>query len=157
MTSSANRLTWSLLIALTSTISLLSLPTQAQYKAPQKKPETPPMAAPPDEMKDKISLPDVPEYTGLHKFVNGFIYHVPKQGPSYVMTFNVKEDRQTVIEWWKNTLKTYRWNILSSDRDAVIASNKEGNMCAIQISAPAFTSDKTIKCSYQIRYVQKER
>jgi hypothetical protein len=156
MTSSANRLTWSLLIALTSTISLLSLPTQAQYKAPQKKPETPPLAAPPDEMKGKVSLPDIPDYTGQPKFVNGFSYHVPKQGPSYVMTFNVKEDRPTVIEWWKNTLKTYRWNIISAERDAVTAT-KEGNMCVIQVSTPAYPADKNIKCSYQIRYIQKER
>jgi len=73
------------------------------------------------------------------------------------MTFNVKEDRNTVFEWWKNTLQMYKWNMLHSGNGAMTATNKDGNMVTIQISGPEFTPEKLYRASYQIRYIQKEK
>ena len=52
------------------------------------------VASAPDTLKEKISLPNLPEYTGKAKFLNGLVYNRiknDKQGPAYVMCFNAKE------------------------------------------------------------------
>jgi len=145
--------TFCIIASLAALVSMANTQALAQYN--QQKNQS--IASPPESLKEKVSLPDIPDYTGQPKFISGFTYHVPKQGPSYVMTFNVKEDRNTVFEWWKNTLQMYKWNMLHSGNGAMTATNKDGNMVTIQISGPEFTPEKLYRASYKIRYIQKEK
>jgi hypothetical protein len=113
------------------------------------------LAKVPEGLKEKVSLPDVPEYTGKAKFLNGLIYdHVGKLGPCYVMNFNTKETSNQVIDWYRSVFQMYGWKIDYQDKDSINATNKKsGNMCILQVSGPVAGYDvKGDNGSYSIRY-----
>jgi hypothetical protein len=108
----------------------------------------------PEPMKQKQNLDGIPEYTGKARFLQGLYYdHVGKQGPNYVMMFNTKETKEQVKDWYQSVFGTYGWKTLHSDKDALMATNKDGNTCTIQIGGPVpGLSAKDDRGSYTIRY-----
>lgn len=112
------------------------------------------LAKPPSTLKDKVSLEGIPEYTGKSKFVNGLVYEkVGKQGANYVMTFNVKETKSQVKDWYQGVFQMYKWNITHNDADSLMAFDKNRNSCIIQISEPVpGVNARDDRSSYTIRY-----
>lgn len=113
------------------------------------------VASAPDTLKEKISLPNLPEYTGKAKFLNGLVYnHIKneKQGPAYVMCFNAKETIPQVKDWWLNSLRQYRWNITYTSPSVVQGNDKDGSTCIIQIGVPTAGVAKDDRSSFIIRY-----
>lgn len=85
-----------------------------------------------EPMKDKVDLPNLPEFTGHAKFIMGTM-HPTDKGPSYVMHFSAKEDHKLVLDWYKNTLNMYGWKITFADGQVVTAENKNAN-CAVSVN-----------------------
>ena len=113
------------------------------------------VASAPDTLKEKVSLPNLPEYTGKAKFLHGLIYsHIKneKQGPAYVMYFNAKETQAQVHEWWLNSLRQYRWNITYTSKDVVQGTDKDGASCIIQVGFPTPGVAKDDRASFVVRY-----
>ncbi len=123
-------------------------------KKPAYQPTGESLAKPPDNLKDKVNLDGVPEYTGKARFLNGLVYdRVGKQGANYVMTFNVKETKDQVKDWYQSVFQMYNWKINYKDQDSIMATNKDGNNCIVQIAEPvAGYSNKDERSSYTIRY-----
>jgi hypothetical protein len=134
-----------------------SAPAQAQQQGQQQGQQQASelVAAAPDRLKDKVSLPNVPEYTGKAKYLHGLVYsHInnQKQGPAYVMCFNAKESIPQVRDWWLASLRQYRWNITYTSKDVVQGSDKDGSTCIIQIGPPVAGVAKDDKASFEIRF-----
>ena len=146
-------------IAFCTGLLVLSINAAAQAQAPQQGQQNPNatelVAAAPDRLKEKVTLPNVPEYTGKAKFLRGLVYnHIKneKQGPAYVMNFNAKETQAQVHEWWLNSLRQYRWNITYTSKDVVQGTDKDGATCIIQIGFPTPGVAKDDKSSFVVRY-----
>jgi hypothetical protein len=144
----------------TAALLLLSVGQQAALAQQGQQRQTTPnvtesVASAPDILKEKVSLPNLPEYTGKAKFLRGLIYnHIKneKQGPAYVMNFNAKETQAQVHEWWLNSLRQYRWNITYTSPDVVQGTDKDGATCIIQIGFPTPGVAKDDKSSFVVRY-----
>jgi hypothetical protein len=93
---------------------------------------TPPNDWPIEPMKEKVDLPNLPEFTGHAKFTMGTM-HPTDKGPSYVMHFAAKEDHKLILDWYKNTLHMYGWRITFADGQVVTAENKNAN-CAVSVN-----------------------
>lgn len=85
-----------------------------------------------DPLKDKVELPNLPEFTGHAKFIMGTM-HPTDKGPSYVQHFAAKEDHKLVLDWYKNTLNMYGWKITFADNQVVTAEMKGAN-CAVSVN-----------------------
>lgn len=112
------------------------------------------LAKPPEGLRDKVALEGIPEYTGKAKFLNGLVYDkVGKQGPNYVMTFNVKETKSQVKDWYQSVFQMYKWNITHNDADSIMAFDKNRNSCIVQIAEPVQGyASKDDRSSYTIRF-----
>jgi hypothetical protein len=85
-----------------------------------------------DQLKTKVDLPNLPEFTGRAKFLGGIV-HPSDRGESYVMRFSAKEDAKLVIDWYKNTLNMYKWKIDYTDAQTVTAKMPTAT-CAIIVN-----------------------
>ncbi len=109
----------------------------------------------PDKLKEKVTVPELPEYTGKSKYLHGLVYPSNpdnKKGPTYVMVFNTKETESQVHDWWLNSLRQYKWNITYTSADVVQGTNKDGSSCIVQIGGPVIGQAKDDRASYVIRY-----
>jgi len=84
-------------------------------------------------LKDKVSLPNLPEFTGKAKFTGG-IARKSDYGQSYVLRFDAKEDPKLVLDWYKNTLNMYKWKITFAD-DTTCLAKLDGTTCAIAVNS----------------------
>ncbi len=144
-----------LALALALVIASGPLAAFAQSPSQNQPPVNPTITAAPDKLKEKVSVPELPEYTGKSKYLHGLIYPSStdnKKGPTYVMVFNTKESENQVRDWWLNSLRQYRWNITYSSADVVQGTNKDGSSCIVQIGGPVIGQAKDDKSSYVIRY-----
>lgn len=113
----------------------------------------------PGVLKEKVSLPDLPEYTGKCKFLHGLSYTSftdSKQGPAYVMYFSARESEQQLRDWWLSSLRTYKWNVTYSSKDIVQGTSKDGNTCIVQISGKQANGPSEDQSSFSIRYQCKK-
>ncbi len=134
---------------------------QQQQRQQQQQQPSDLLTTPPETLKQKVSCPNLPEYTGKSKFINGLVYknwHDPKskQGPAYVMCFNAKETPEQVHDWWLNSMRQYRWNITYSSSDVVRGVDKDGSNCSVQTSGPVLGFDKDDRSSYVVRFQGKD-
>lgn len=143
----------------TGALLFLSLNSAAKAQAPQQGQQNPNatelVAAAPETLKEKVPLPNVPEYTGKAKYLHGLVYnHInnTKQGPAYVLCFNAKETIPQVRDWWLNSMRQYRWNITYTSKDVVQGNDKDGSNCIIQIGPPVSGVSKDDKSSFEIRF-----
>ena len=144
----------SLMLSATAALLLLS-PGQAALAQGGVSPAQPLVAGAPDALKQKVQLPNLPEYTGKSRFLNGLVYNNianNKQGPAYVMCFNAKETGDQVRDWWLNSLRAYRWNITFTSHDVVQGTDSNGSTCIIQISGPVYGYDKDDRSSFVVRF-----
>lgn len=62
-------------------------------------------------------LPDVPAYTGKSQFSVGYMYPNSDGGPSYTVSMGAREKPEHVINWYKDSLRSYGWNFDPNNRD----------------------------------------
>lgn len=113
----------------------------------------------PGVLKEKVDLPDLPEYTGKSKFLHGLSYQTftnAKEGPAYVMYFSARESELQVRDWWLSSMRTYHWNINYTSKDVVQGTSKSGNTCIVQISGKAAGGAPEDQSSFCIRYQLKK-
>lgn len=60
-------------------------------------------------LKQPISIPDVPQYSGQAQFVSGLMYPNKPGGPTVSMQYRAREAPDTVIAWYEEALKAYKW------------------------------------------------
>lgn len=134
---------------------------QQQQRQQQQQQPSELLTSPPEPLKQKVSCPNLPEYTGKSKFINGLVYRnwhdaKSKQGPAYVMCFNAKETPEQVHDWWLNSMRQYRWNITYSSSDVVRGVDKDGSNCSVQTSGPVLGYDKDDRSSFVVRFQGKD-
>ncbi|HEY9773253.1 MAG TPA: hypothetical protein V6C81_05540 [Planktothrix sp.] len=83
-------------------------------------------------LREPVQLQDLPAFTGHATFVNGHV-HESDNGPSWLMTFKVKESPQQVMEWYRNVLRMQQWNIKQSTSDTICAT-KKNSQCTIAVN-----------------------
>lgn len=101
------------------------------------------------------NIPNVPAFPGKVKFVRGLRYGSLGNGDNcIVQTFYVKEQPDTVREWYRTSLASYNWSVQSANaaNTQILARRpKDGASCHIMVSG---SPDKEYKCLVQLRYVQ---
>lgn len=60
-------------------------------------------------LKTPISLPDIPQYSGQAQFVSGLMYPNKPGGPTVSLQYRAREAPDTVITWYEEALKAYKW------------------------------------------------
>lgn len=89
----------------------------------------------PDKLTGIVELPNVPNYTGHAVFISGLRYPRDRSGVRIGMTIGVREDENEVLEWYKSALKTYRWQLLTSNpTDKYVSAAKDNNTFTVRIS-----------------------
>ena len=134
---------------------LAAMSVQAQAPRQGQQVNSDPIGAIPDKLKEKVSLPNVPEYTGKAKYLHGLFYAASgkeKQGPTYVMCFNAKESMPQVHDWWLASMRQYSWNITYTSSDVIRGTDKNGSFCIIQIGPPVAGVAKDDRSSFEIRF-----
>jgi hypothetical protein len=134
---------------------LVGMPAQSQSPQQNQQQNHDPIGSIPDKLKEKVSLPNVPEYTGKAKYLHGLIYPAKgneKQGPTYVMCFNAKETMPQVHDWWLTSMRQYSWNISYTTSDVIRGTDKNGSFCIIQIGPPVAGVAKDDRSSFEIRF-----
>lgn len=82
-----------------------------------------------------IDLPGVPQYTGRATFLSGLRYPNDQSGARIGMTLGCREEQTEILEWYKNALKTYSWNVVSVDpKEKVVVATKDGNTFTVRIA-----------------------
>jgi hypothetical protein len=80
-----------------------------------------------------VLLPDLPEYTGRAKLLSGTQSGGTQDVDQCItLVYQAKEDSATIINWYRNVLGMYKWDVGSSTARAVMATNPNtGNSCSI--------------------------
>lgn len=60
-------------------------------------------------LKTPITLPDVPQYSGQAQFISGLMYPNKPGGPTVSLQYRAREAPDTVIAWYEEALKAYKW------------------------------------------------
>lgn len=106
-------------------------------------------------LKAPVALPELPEFTGYQpRFSGGLMYPQKEGGPSIGLRYNLKEDPETVSDWYRNVLKSYKWTIMpSAKRDLnLTAVSSKGSTCTISVNGSSQTGYKTdLSITYQTR------
>jgi hypothetical protein len=101
-----------------------------------------------------IPLPDIPQYTGQAKLINGFHYPNETGGQAFVEVFGVLEEPAQVYQWYAAALKNFGWSIVptqghpSQDGQTIDASKATNNVFVQvrQSHNPLYRTELTIKC-----------
>lgn len=93
-------------------------------------------------LKSPVDLPNFPAYTGQASFVYGAVMQHAKGGTVYTLSYNVREDQPTVLDWYRAALKINKWSIDESmkSNNCVGAIDPHGNRCQIFTSNPTTTT-----------------
>jgi hypothetical protein len=109
-----------------------------------------PVATP---IKDKISLPDIPDYPGRIKLISGNSYPAGADGggPSYSLSYLIADPANQVSDWYVNALKSGGWNVkTSSTTGAITATNEKGTMCVISVESNGNAGGCSANISYSM-------
>lgn len=91
-------------------------------------------------LKEPVSLPNLPAYTGQAKFLSGLSYPNVKDGATIGLRFAVREDPSAVLGWYKEAFRGYQWAYVPSDTG--LTASKDGNSCTITVSKPSLVGYK---------------
>ena len=99
------------------------------------------------EVKTYQELPELPKYSGQAEFVRGLIYPSARGGASISYTLCAKESKQTVIRWYQDVLRMYKWE-MDKEQSLNGVSGRKGKahvqIAVAPTSRQAFGSDITI-------------
>ena len=96
------------------------------------------------EVKSYQALPDVPTFTGQTEFKKGLIYPHQRGFTCIQYKMDARADQQSILRWYQDALKMYKWEISSSTSASVIQASKQGNVVCITLvrsSKPGFSTD----------------
>jgi hypothetical protein len=112
----------------------------------------------PKELKEKplltpVALPGIPQYTGQARYMSGFSFDNGNGvGITYCEKWRVKEDRGTVLTWYKTALASAGWKMVpnaANAETAVIAAMKDDNYVSVNVNQVAtndgYKSDVTLQ------------
>ncbi|HEY9784637.1 MAG TPA: hypothetical protein V6D17_04480 [Candidatus Obscuribacterales bacterium] len=94
-----------------------------------------------------VSLPDLPQFTGQHKFSTGIMFPDVPGGPAYILRYSTSAKPKQIIEWYRTSLETYGWKRTSGD-EYNIRATKNQNYVTISILSPL----RSEEYCYSIRY-----
>jgi hypothetical protein len=101
-----------------------------------------------------MQLPDVPQYPGRARLLNGFHYPNESGGQSIMEVFAVAEEPAQVYQWYRDALKNFGWTLiqtqgLAANDGQMIDASKQTNNVAVQVKTSrdrSFRTELTIKC-----------
>ncbi len=86
-----------------------------------------------DALKDKTPIKDLPEYTGKQKFISGKTMKT-SLGPQYQHQFIAMEEPAQVVSWYKSALSSYKWEVTTSEDNAVSGKKPDGAYVSIIVN-----------------------
>lgn len=96
------------------------------------------------DLKEPMQFSDLPAYSGEAKFINGTCR--PSQNGSAIicdMHFYAKEDKENVLNFYKDALSNNGWKLLYSDTHTIAARNKNRDMCNINVNESRVSKTKS--------------
>lgn len=154
LTKKGNLLRAFLVVVLCTMTTVCSSTAQPQQSSGSQYKKAPTVAA--DPLKNKVDLPDLPDFTGHAKFVRGVSSNTD-HCQNYLQFFVASEDPTQVLDWYKNTLSMYKWNI-SYAGPICVTADKEQNTCSIMVSnSDSDLKSKNAKTLIQISYQLRTR
>ena len=78
-------------------------------------------------LKQPMSLPDLPMYTGRSKFKDGLMYPNKPGGPAITLRYLAVEEPAVVLDWYDQALKNYQWKIDKHPLSSSSISAKRGS------------------------------
>ena len=105
-------------------------------------------------LKQKISIDGLPEYSGKQVFVAGNS-HQTDIGGQYTEEFAAMEQPDQIIDWYKNALTSYKWEIISSDKNVVVAKKAGGASISVSATPSGMkTSRSRIKINFHDYHIK---
>jgi hypothetical protein len=101
------------------------------------------------QLKEPVSLDNLPDFTGHKKFVQGTVRDW-ELGQAWSECFMCKETPKDVLDWYNQVLVMQQWKIQATNSGQIMAKHKDGNTC--QISAQEVRNNKEARCSFSIAY-----
>ena len=96
-------------------------------------------------------LPDLPNYAGKKRFINGFLF--PNRGPTYILVFHTDQDAKVLLDWYSQALSRTGWDITKANERYIRAVNKNNdNMCEVSASQLSAGMDVGMKSQLGIDY-----
>lgn len=86
-------------------------------------------------LETEVNLPDVPAFTGEHKFSTGIVFPDTHGGPAYVIRYSTTTKPTDVIAWYRQSLQSYGWKERSGSSYTVRASKNKAFM-VVNIVSP---------------------
>lgn len=86
------------------------------------------------QMKRYEQLPDLPQYTGQSEFVHGIITPEARGGASVTYEIAVRENKDMVVYWWREALKSYKWTNCGDQTANAVIANKDKNYVQIVVT-----------------------
>jgi hypothetical protein len=136
-------------IALSLISTLLILPSNAQqYGAHKGVVASPAINYKPTTytlLKAPVDLPDLPKYTQRAYFLCGFDYPPDSVVPArrVQLKFAMHEAPDRVLDWYRDALISYSWNIIPTKSSETVTARKGGNSCCVIVhksQGPWFSS-----------------
>jgi len=85
-------------------------------------------------MKEPPVLPGLPNYTGVSKFVNGYVQPTEKGYVVYQISLLTKEQPEQVRNWYYDAFNMWQWKIMCAGDQVLTAQNKDDNLCTIAVN-----------------------
>lgn len=82
----------------------------------------------------EVSLPDLPPFTGEHKFSTGVMFPDTHGGPAYVLRYSTTTRPTDVITWYRQALQSYGWKERSGNAYTIRASRDKAFMVVNVVS-----------------------
>lgn len=102
------------------------------------------------EVKKYEALPDMPQYSGQTEFLHGIISPGARGGAAITYELAVRENKDIVVYWFREALKTYKWVACGDQVANAISASKGGNYVQIVVSNSGRSSHPTqIMISYR--------
>lgn len=106
------------------------------------------------ELKAYQSLPDVPNFSGQAVFNRGLISHT-NGCPTITYNFEAREDQQSVLRWYQEALKNYKWTSQGANNCMLVSGEKKGNLVQVKVVPSAkrgYGSQVTISYTSSTNY-----
>jgi hypothetical protein len=109
-----------------------ALNTGVTLAEPKKNMDKPPPGMPAENLlRQKVDLPNLPDYPGSSRFVTGSTTTSP-YGQGFSEVFNSRDTPERIIEWYKGTLRQGGWKT-NSENPMGIYCGKDGSSCEVTV------------------------